>query len=177
MFPSVPLRGQSSWGKPRSLNNTYWGAWTGRSGDDTFFSQQVVDSLRVRSADVTSFGEAANPSSTDYDVEGDTPTQQTSSALAISWVFSLDDVQQPASGVFTYASGSRNAGTAISAQVGNSYKNVLTGSIDRFTTTLHGGFDGYDITEREPFANRKIGSTEESSYELFSLRKSNQHCV
>ena len=171
VFPSVPLRGQSSWGKPRSLNNTYWGAWTGRSGDDTFFSQQIVDSLRVRSADVTSFGEAANPSSTDYDIEGDTPTRQTSSALAISWVFSLDDVQQPASGVFTYASGSRNAGTAISAQVGNSYKDVLSGSIDRFTTTLHGGFDGYDITEREPFANRKIGSTEESSYELFSLRK------
>lgn len=171
VFPSVPLRGQSSWGKPRSINNTYWGAWTGRSGDNTFFSQQVLDSLRVRSADVTSFGEAANPASTDYDVEGDIPTRQTSSALAISWVFSLDDVQQPASGVFTYASGSRNAGTAISAQAGNSYKNVLSGSIDRFTTTLHGGFDGYDISEREPFANRKIGSTEQASYELFSLRK------
>ena len=171
VFPSVPLRGQSSWGKPRSLNNTYWGAWTGRAGDDTFFSQQIHDCLRVRSADVASLGEDANPSSTDHDVEGDTPTRATTSALSISWVFSLDDVQQPSSGVFTYASGSRNAGTAISAQAGNSYKDVLSGSIDRFTTTLQGGFDGYDISEREPFANRKIGSTEETSYELFSLRK------
>jgi len=171
VFPSVPLRGQSSWGKPRSLNNTYWGAWTGRAGDDTFFSQQIHDCLRVRSADVASLGEDANPASTDHDVEGDTPTRATTSALSISWVFSLDDVQQPSSGVFTYASGSRNAGTAISAQAGNSYKDVLSGSIDRFTTTLQGGFDGYDISEREPFANRKIGSTEEASYELFSLRK------
>ena len=127
--------------------------------------------MRVRSADVASLGEDANPASTDHDVEGDTPTRATTSALSISWVFSLDDVQQPSAGVFTYASGSRNSGTAISAQAGNSYKDVLSGSIDRFTTTLQGGFDGYDISEREPFTNRKIGSTEETSHELFSLRK------
>ena len=170
-FPSVPLRGQSSWGSPKALNSTFWGAWTGRAGDDTFFSQQIHDCLRVRSADVSSFGEAANPASTDHDVEGDTPTRATTSALSISWVFSLDDVQEPVSGVYTYASGSRNAGTSISAQAGKSYKDVLSANIDRFTTTLHGGFDGYDISEREPFANKNFGASEEASYELFSLRK------
>lgn len=171
VFPSVPLRGRSSWGLPKSLKNTYWGAWTGRAGDDTFFSQQIHDCLRVRSADVASLGEAANPASTDHDIEGDTPTQQASSALSISWVFSLDDVQPASSGVNTYASGSRNNGTSISAQPGASYKNVLDADVDRFTTLLHGGFDGYDISEREPFANKNIGSSEEDSYELFSLRK------
>jgi len=170
-FPSVPLRGQSSWGLPKSLKNTYWGAWTGRAGDDTFFSQQIHDCLRVRSADVSSFGESANPASTSLDIEGSTPTQQATTSVNIAWVFSLDDVNPASSGVVSYASGSRNSGASISAQAGASYKNVLSAGADRFTALLHGGFDGYDISEREPFANKNIGATEEASYELFSLRK------
>lgn len=170
-FPSVPLRGQSSWGSPKSLKNTFWGAWTGRAADDTFFSQQIHDCLRVRSADVSSFGEAANPADTSLDVEGDTPAQATTTSVNIAWVFSLDDITPSVSGVVSYVSGSRNSGASISAQAGASYKNVLSAGADRFTTLLHGGFDGYDISEREPFANKNFGASEETSYELFSLRK------
>jgi len=45
--------------------------------------------------------------------------------------------------------------------------------IDRFTTVLAGGTDGYDITEREPFNARSISDsdTEDTSYTLYSLRK------
>ncbi|MCS5593290.1 MAG: hypothetical protein NZ730_01810, partial [Porticoccaceae bacterium] len=83
-FPSVPLRGKSDWGKPRSLKNTYWGAWTGQAGDSTFFSQQIHDCLRVRSADVSSFGESANPAATSFDVEGSTPAAADTEAVNIS---------------------------------------------------------------------------------------------
>ena len=37
-FPSVPLRSSSTWGSPRKLKSCFWGAWTGRSGTDTFFN-------------------------------------------------------------------------------------------------------------------------------------------
>ena len=104
------------------------------------------------------------------DVEGETEAQAASAAVNISWVFSLDNISGSDTAGYAYNSGYRAAGSSLSA-VGN-YTSPLTNGIDRFTTTLHGGFDGYDITEREPFRNTKMASqTEDTSYEIYSLRK------
>ena len=170
-FPSVPLRGGSTWGSPRSLRNTYWGAWTGRSATDTFFAQQTLDCLRPRSFDLSGIND--NPASTDVDVAGETSTYILTQPYEISWAFSLDNVSGSAADGYAYSSTYRSAGTSVSA-TGGSYKSVLTAGLDRFTTVLHGGFDGYDITEREPFRNSKFtdATNEKNSYELFSLRKS-----
>ena len=173
VFPSVPLRQLSSWGSPKSLQTTYWGAWTGRTATDTFYNPQLTDTLRVRSFDVQSAGEAANPASTSHDVQGETIALKASDSLTIAWVFSLDDMMDSGAGAFAYTSGSRRAGTAISSKGSHSYKSVLSGGLDQFTSALFGGSDGYDITESEPFRNSKFSAatSENASYELFSLRK------
>ena len=66
VFPSVPLRTQSVWGRPRSNTSVYWGAWTGRTATDPKVNEGLVDLLRVRAE-----GLETNPSSTDRDLEGE----------------------------------------------------------------------------------------------------------
>ena len=162
------MRLNGSDGAPKNTKNTFWGAWTGRSRSDTFYNPEVTDMLRARTFDLSSFNQ--NPSiTTNVDVEGET-FAQTGSAVNISWVFSLDNVSGSATDGYAYSSGNRAAGTSVSAQ-GN-FRSTLTAGLDRFTTVLHGGFDGLDIKEREPFRNSKMSSkTEDNSYEIYSLKK------
>ena len=172
--PSVPLRQVSTWGSPRNLKSTYWGAWSGRDYDDTFFASQNHDMLRPRSFDVQSAGESANPASRDYDVQGEQVANIASSPIVTSWVFSLDDVGYVAgtgsADGYKYENGYRRANKSISAS--GSYSNTLTAGIDRFTTFIHGGSDGYDVTEAEPFNNTRMTATQEKdSSPLYSLRK------
>ena len=172
-FPGIPLRVSSSQGAPRSLRNTYWGAWTGRTLTDTFYDLGIPDYLRARTFDLTSA-----PYSTTHDIAQGTQTNAATDPLQTSWVFSLDDVSgsvanSQISGVTTYAYNNRRTGESLTAKVGEDYKSVLKMGIDRFTTMLAGGTDGYDITEREPFNARSISDsdTEDTSYTLFSMRK------
>jgi len=163
-FPSVPLRLNSTDGSPRNKKNTFWGAWTGRSRSDTFYNPEITDMLRARTFDLSSFNE--NPANTDLDVEGET-FAQTGSAVNISWVFSLDNISGSTAAGYTY----NNSYRADGKSVGN-YTDTLSEGLDRFTTVLHGGFDGLDITEREAFRNTKMDNqTEDTSYEIYSLRK------
>jgi hypothetical protein len=168
-FPSIPVRGDSTWGGPRNLRTTYWGAWTGRSSTDTFYNPQTADCLRPRS-----FDQNPSPSTTTADVAGLTTAYTASQAYEIAWVFSLDNISGSATDNYTYSSGYRAAGTSVSA-TGGTFTASLDAGLDRFTTTLHGGFDGYDIAERDPFRNSSAtfsGKTDEKeSYQLFSLRK------
>ena len=168
-FPTVPLRQGSTWGTPKSAKSTFWGAWTGRTATDTFFSPEVVDCLRIRSFDAST---NTNPSSTDHDVAFETSALSGSDPIVISWVFSLDNVAGTTGTGYSYSRSNRKNGLSITAQAGNSYKSPLSGNIDRFTTVLFGGSDGYNITEREPFRNSGITSTDEKAdYALFSLKK------
>ena len=168
-FPSVPLRGGGTWGTPKSNKSTFWGAWTGRTATDTFYSPEIPDCLRIRSFDAS---DNSNPSSTDHDVAFETSALSGSDPIVISWVFSLDNVAGTAGTGYTYHRSNRQNGLSITAQAGNSYKSPLSGNIDRFTTVLHGGSDGYNITEREPFRNSAItGTDEDADYALFSLKK------
>ena len=168
-FPTVPLRQGSTWGTPKSARSTYWGAWTGRTATDTFFSEEIPDCLRIRSFDAST---NTNPSSTSHDVAFETSALSGSDPMVISWVFSLDNVAGTAGNGYTYARSNRKNGLSITAQAGNSYKSPLSGNVDRFTTVLFGGSDGYNITEREPFRNSGISTTDEKDdYALFSLKK------
>ena len=164
-IPSVPLRQQDSWGAPKTLKATYWGAWVGKTNLDVKFNTAVIDHLRARCS-----GLETNPSSTSVDVVGQT-ARSGSSPLEIAWVFSLDDVSGSTSAVYTYVSGSRASGTSVSAASG-SYTGSLVAGLDRFTTVMHGGSDGLNVKERNPFRNALMDdTTEKTSYELFSLKK------
>ena len=172
-FPAVTCRASSVQGSPRSLDNTYWGAWTGRSFSDTKYNPEMSDLLRPRAFNASTEATAYDPT---QDVDG-TTTNSGSSPIVLSYAFSLDDVKGTLSGAdlsgsATWAAGNRALGTSISATGSNTYTTVLDAGIDRFTTVLAGGSDGYNKTEREPFANKDMdGKTEQTSYGLFSLRK------
>jgi hypothetical protein len=173
-FPTVPLRQLSTWTSPKSLRNVFWGAWTGRDYNDSFYNNSIPDMLRPRSFDVQSSGEAANPASTSHDIEGQTTAKKLTESVVTSWVFSLDDISGSATAGFTYAAGKRRSGASVSSTgAGANYKTTLDAGLDRFTMLMAGGTNGYDITEREPFRNSAFSSVtdEKSSYELFSLRK------
>ena len=170
-FPAPFCRVSSTQGSPRSLDNTFWGVWTGRDYNNSQYNHEMSDYLRPRNFNASVESSAYDPT---QDVDGET-TNSGSSPLVLSYAFSLDDVDgtlngTALSGAATWASGNRAGSTSISANY--SYTGTLDAGIDRFTTVLAGGSDGYNKTERDPFANKDMdGKTEQTSYGLFSLRK------
>jgi len=173
-FPSVPTRLSSSQGAPRSLKSTYWGAWTGRGFNDTNFSYETVDYLRPRNFEVD--GDGASVYNSDLDISQYETANSASSPLVLSWAFTLDDVSGSInagalSGSAVYLYGNRSRSESVSALY--SYTGTLDAGLDRFTTVLAGGTDGYNKVEREPFNNTHAleGKTSSNSYALFSLRK------
>ncbi len=60
--------------------------------------------------------------------------------------------------------------------MGARFKNVLDSKLNRFTSPMFGGFDGLDITERDPFRNSLFNAdagnpTELNSYVYYTLRR------
>ncbi|HIE82648.1 MAG TPA: hypothetical protein EYQ00_01830, partial [Dehalococcoidia bacterium] len=91
-------------------------------------------------------------------------------SLNYSWVFSLDDISGSSTAAeATYTSGSRVNETSLTAQ--SSYEAVLDAGFNKFTTMLNGGFEGLNILEREPFANRLLGGTAQSNYAFASIER------
>ena len=155
-FPELPLRHQSSEGNIDDPRKAYWGTRLQRSGSN-IFEESVRDVVRTLPVD-------------DYERDGG------SYYTEVSWVFSLDDLREtdtdgegggPATwaGTAYYASGSRKAGTSFTAKSGSDSSTAgATGNTgakqlvnekkwNRFTTMFHGGFDGFDITEKDPLRN------------------------
>lgn len=96
-----------------------------------------------------------------------------------SFVFSLDDISGSTDYVAAdttrtalYVSGSRRDGTSITAagSAGGvtaeaSFKGLIEDlEVNRFTMPLAGGFDGFDVTEREPLGNDLIGASDRASF-------------
>jgi hypothetical protein len=165
MMPSMPLRVGSTWGSPKDLRSTYWGAWTGRSPSDTTADPGISDYLTARIK-----GFQTDPSSTNHDVAGH-PTAGSTDPVEISWVFTLDDISGSiTSGEYYYVSGSRTNGTSYRGA--DTYNRLLTGSLSQFTTVLFGGSDGFDVKERDPFRNSLMaGKSDTTSAPLYSLRR------
>jgi len=166
VFPSVPLRGQNTWGSPKNLRSTFWGAWTGKSTSNVNFNHALVDMVRNQPR-----GLQGNQTATTLSVAvSGNLVDALTSPLATSWVFSLDDIVSVDGVNYTYTSGSRAAGTSLSADSG-SYTYTIDAGLDRFTAVMFGGTDGLDLTEKNAFRNALMDDkTEETSYELYSLK-------
>jgi len=103
-------------------------------------------------------------------------------SLNYSWIFSLDDISgSNTTAEATYTSGSRADGESLTAAgytspsgvvTSASYEAVLAAGFNKFTTMLNGGFEGLNILEREPFANRLLsGKTAQSNYAFASIER------
>tara|TARA_R100000152_G_C6780439_1_gene213195 strand:+ start:115 stop:3132 length:3018 start_codon:yes stop_codon:yes gene_type:complete len=150
-FPALPLRVSATVNELSDPTEAYFGAQFTRDTGSVVFDPSTLDvlySLPKGAGGADGFSAV-------------TDTTQ------VSWYFSLDDLQHAGlggenggntSGSVYYASGSRSRGTSITAMTG-SYKAILDKGYDRFTSPLYGGFNGFDITEKEPFNQRALLET------------------
>ena len=99
-------------------------------------------------------------------------TLKATDPVQISWGFSLDNLSGNVDGTVDYLVSARTSGLSISALSGN-FTSVLDAGLDRFTTVLAGGSNGYDVTERDNFRNSAISdlATERTNSALHSLKR------
>lgn len=159
-FPSIPLRHSASDGDLSDPTEAYFGAQFTRTAAGSTFEESNWDILYPL------------PSANTF-----APVSDAQGNLVTSWYFSLDDlimaVGSDSNPQVYYASGSREAGDSITARTG-SYKAVIDKGYDRFTTPMYGGFDGFDITEKEPFNTERAllsSATETNSAMFYSVKK------
>ena len=155
IYPGPALRVSASSGEIPDPTDAYFGFDSTESGNNRF-EDSNIDIARVLPDALDSF---VTESSTEY-----------------SYLFTLDDLKKSpdlAAGnrAAVYVSGSRKAGTSFTA-VSGTYEEVLDNGYDRFTVPMHGGFNGLDITEKDPFNNtRALNGTDNTKYAFFSVRR------
>jgi len=139
-FPALALRGAGSEGSPVSEYDVYYGIRPKTGANETRNDVGYIDYLRGLPESLDNYAPAS-----DYEY---------------SFVFTMDDlVVNPTTRVVTYTSGSRAAGTSYTAKSGSSAllgddTGVTDGvEIKQFIMPIWGGFDGLDVTEKEPFKN------------------------
>jgi len=168
LFPAPSMRVSSSDGDPPSPKSAYFGVTTNKSSTSTRFDRSYNDCVRALAAPFLDGNNDFSDSNT----------------IEISSYFTLDDlVKASGSTSVTHAywdEGSRKRGESYRAQ--NDYTKVIetqsdgTPGFNRFTLDFHGGFDGLDITEKDPFRNTLIEGTtttplEGNSYAYNSIKR------
>jgi hypothetical protein len=152
-FPTVPTVDTSTTYYVTRPTSVYWGVKT-TVGSTKQFNKEIPEYLRTLPSGV---GSSAN-------------------VLQYSFVFSLDDVSGTlAAGSTTrytaasWAEGKRASGASLSSLVtGSGTLDKVLNVANKFTLPLVGGFEGLDITEKEPFNNRGSGPLDTSKTELTS---------
>jgi len=164
-FPKMKLRADSNDPILPSIYDAYFGIDTRRNSPPSgrLFDETYLDLVRNKPAGVDSHA--------------------SSSIAPESFIFTLDDISASFNGtndyniVGHYAVGNRQGGKSITAAgVSGSFKgpSAATGSYellldigyDKFTMPVVGGYDGLDVTEREPLRNSLLdaSSTEYNNY-------------
>ena len=156
-FPKIALRGGGSEGNPVDQFEVYYGIRPRESATSLKIDSGYVDYVRRLARTVPNYSPDSND---DYEY---------------SFVFSLDDlVVDSALRTVTYTSGSRAALTSRTATSGAA--NLLDLDIQQFMMPIWGGFDGLDITEKEPFRNTGVlnsatNTTQATNAPLYSVFK------
>jgi len=150
-YPAPELRVSASDGNLSNPTDAYFGFQVAQSAGSTVFDTSNVDLLRPRGGIVANMFAGASAGQRE-----------------LSQQFTLDDI----SGSGVYVTGSFTDGESLTA-VNGFVSGVLDLGYDRFTVPVYGGFDGLNITEMDPFANKNIvaGATETTSYEFYSIRR------
>ena len=163
VYPGTRLRKSASQADVSDPRDTYFGLITTRTATGTTYDEDYPDYLRAM----------PEPDDLNIGFPSATNTWDVASGLEFQWVFSLDDITTGSSASEAFwSSGSRVRGTAMS-QVHGSSSAILELGYDSFTSPFYGGFDGLDITEKEPFGNHVItaAATEASNYAYYSVRR------
>ena len=155
-FPTLPLRMSGSDGYSSNPYKVHFGIRPKVDKDSSLHDDDYVDYLR--------------PLPQAYADEQFLPVS--ANGFEYSFVFSLEDiVVNTTTNTVTWTSGSQVLGTAYTKT--DSLSDLLDKGVKQFVLPLFGGFDGLDITEKEPFRQALITESldETTNYLQYSLNK------
>ena len=163
VFPTVALRANSTDSLLSSDKAAFFGYDSTRPDSSTRFDFSNIDILRALPGGV----------STTTDVSGSTE---------IAFGFTLDDlvVNGAADSLLpaTYTSGSRKAGTSVTALSGNYTSIIEDFGYNRFTVPMFGGWDGWDVRQSDPIANINLSSgNSKTNYAFNTVRRGIDSCA
>lgn len=163
IFPTVALRADSTDSLLSSDKAAFFGYDSTRNDSSTRFDFSNIDLLRALPGGV----------STTTDVSGSTE---------IAFGFTLDDLvvngAPDALLSATYTSGSRKAGTSVTALSGNYTSIIEDFGYNRFTVPMFGGWDGWDVRQADPIANINISSgNSKTNYAYNTVRRGIDACA
>ena len=152
-YPAPEFRISASAGNLSNNTDAYFGLQTTRTAGGTVFDHSSIDTLRPRGGMVDGMFGGPDGGATER-----------------SMYFTLDDISGSAG---IWLSGSHAAGTSLTNFDG-AVSGVLDAGFDRFTVPMYGGFDGVNIRELDPFANRNVSGTpsDANNYVFNSIRQS-----
>ena len=150
-YPAIPLRVSASAGGLSNPKDAYFGIDTTQNSNNRH-DESYSDVVRMLPPAVDSFS--------------------TTTSTEFSYMFSLDDISGSASdanSLGVWVSGSRLAGNSFTS---GTYTGVLDQGYNRFTVPLCGGYDGIDITEKDPFNHtRALNGTDSTKYAYYSAKR------
>ena len=152
LFPAIALRGDGTEGGAPDPYRAYYGIRPKVSTTSTLNDPDYCDYLRRLPAGIDNFTPTAN--------------------YEHSFIFSLDDlVVNTTNNTVDWTSGSHDDSTSYTAI--NSFGDLLDQNVKQFLMPLHGGSEGWDITEKEPLRDDLISSTrnDRADYIHYTLNK------
>lgn len=161
LYPTLPLRLSSSDGGLNRATDASFGFLPTRTNASKIFDESMIDIVRPLASTFNN--------STFSLTFGTQP-------LETSWIFTLDNLVKSSDAVNAfYKDNSYIDGISLS-HVGHGtktgYEAVLEYGFNSFVAPLFGGFDGLDITERDPFRNTLLdGKTEKNNYAYNSVKE------
>ena len=138
LFPAIALRGNGTEGGAPDPYRAYYGIRPKISTTSTLNDPDYCDYLRRLPQGIDNYTPGAD--------------------FEHSFIFTLDDlIVDTNNNTVTYTSGAHGLGTSFTAQ--NDFGKLLEQNVRQFLMPLHGGFEGFDITEKEPLRDGLISST------------------
>ena len=151
-FPSIPLRANGTEGGAPDPYRAYYGIRPAIDTSSTQHDPDYCDYLRRLAVGADSF----------------TPGDD----FELSFTFTLDDlVIDTAANTVTYTDASYTAGTSYTKL--NTFGALLDKNVRQFLMPIHGGAEGWDITEKEPLRDDLIGTTRDdaTNYLQYTMNK------
>ena len=158
-FPSVRLKSSATDGGVSLSINGYFGVDTGRNTSSPVPQAGIFDTHRLWNTSMVGTNGAAGEPASDNAMDN------------YSYIFTMDNVVYSGVNNYVYTSGSRTAGTSLTATSGTA--GLLDANINKFTAPFWGGFDGFDITKPDPMYNSGMdnSSTEDNNYIYHTYRR------
>jgi hypothetical protein len=163
-FPVIPLRSDTRGDNLSDPTDAYWGIETTMYENSNRFDPGYKDLVRPIPAEFSTF------SLTAVDASGEGDDFFATEYMA---AFTLDDVRYISGSTVhaQYVPGTRLAGNSLTVDLTDGYSAVLEAGFDRFTMPLFGGFEGLDITEKEPFRNTVLADESPTTHYAFNSVK------